>query len=303
MSPALLLATVTLATGVWMVVQHVPTPRPPDLRDRVLPYLGLAERSARTDLGISSALGGGFMSAARRAAAHVGVLSGGDRGVQRRLETLGDERSVEQFRMEQVLWGGGLGVVVLLVTLATGVATSDPVPTLIAVALATILGVLLRDRVLTAAVERRSERLRVELPTIIEMVAMAVGAGSGLLAGLERISQIGHGVASVELSRVVTDTRAGLPLVPALHRMADRNDVHELRRFVDSVTVAVERGTPLADVLVAQASDAREAGRRALIESGGRKEIAMMVPIVFLVLPLSVVFVLFPGFYGIQLGS
>jgi tight adherence protein C len=59
----------------------------------------------------------------------------------------------------------------------------------------------------------------------------------------------------------------------------------------------------LADVLVAQAMDARESSRRALIEAGGRKEIAMMVPVVFLVLPISVLFVLFPGFYGLSLGS
>jgi tight adherence protein C len=41
--------------------------------------------------------------------------------------------------------------------------------------------------------------------------------------------------------------------------------------------VALERGTPLAEVLRAQAADVREAGKRRLLESGGRKEIAMMV--------------------------
>jgi tight adherence protein C len=60
--------------------------------------------------------------------------------------------------------------------------------------------------------------------------------------------------------------------------------------------VAVERGTPLADVLRAQAMDVREAGRRRLLEIGGRKEIAMMVPVVFLILPVTVVFALYPGF-------
>ena len=62
------------------------------------------------------------------------------------------------------------------------------------------------------------------------------------------------------------------------------------------MVVAVERGTPLAEVLRAQAQDVREAGRRALMEAGGRKEIAMMVPVVFLVLPVTVLFAVFPGF-------
>ena len=37
------------------------------------------------------------------------------------------------------------------------------------------------------------------------------------------------------------------------------------------------------------------------LESAGKREIAMMVPVVFLVLPVTVVFALFPGFYGISL--
>jgi len=44
--------------------------------------------------------------------------------------------------------------------------------------------------------------------------------------------------------------------------------------------VATERGTPLVDVLHAQAADVREAGRRELLETGARKEVLMMVPVV-----------------------
>ena len=87
----------------------------------------------------------------------------------------------------------------------------------------------------------------------------------------------------------------------ALARLADRTGVPALVRFVDGVAVAIERGTPLADVLRAQAADAREAGRRELLESGGRREIAMMVPVVFLILPMTVVFALYPGFFALHL--
>ena len=45
----------------------------------------------------------------------------------------------------------------------------------------------------------------------------------------------------------------------------------------------------------------REAGRRALIESGARKEVLMMVPVVFLVLPVTVLFAFWPGFIGLTL--
>lgn len=72
---------------------------------------------------------------------------------------------------------------------------------------------------------------------------------------------------------------------------------------VCEATLTLERGTPLAEVLRAQAVDVREAGKRALLEAGGRKEIAMMVPVVFLVLPVTVLFALFPGFFGFSFAS
>ncbi len=68
-----------------------------------------------------------------------------------------------------------------------------------------------------------------------------------------------------------------------------------LNRFVDGVAVAIERGTPLADVLRAQAQDARDNAKRELMETAGKKEIAMLAPVVFFILPLTVVFAIFPG--------
>jgi tight adherence protein C len=106
-----------------------------------------------------------------------------------------------------------------------------------------------------------------------------------------------------ELARALADARAGASLVDALERMADRTSLAVLIRFVDGVAIAVERGTPLADVLRAQATDVREAGKRALLEAGGRKEIAMMVPVVFLILPVTVVFALYPGFFALDLST
>ena len=45
----------------------------------------------------------------------------------------------------------------------------------------------------------------------------------------------------------------------------------------------------------------REAGRRELIEVAARKEIFMMVPVVFLVLPVTVLIAFWPGVIGLQL--
>jgi tight adherence protein C len=160
---------------------------------------------------------------------------------------------------------------------------------------------MLRDHLLTREVRRREARMVAEFPTIAEMLALAVGAGESPVSALERVARIADGELSLEIRQVLADSRAGATLVSALEALASRTSLPAVIRFVDGMAIAVERGTPLADVLRAQAADAREEGRRALLEAGGRKEIQMLVPVVFFVLPVTVVFALFPGFYGLHL--
>jgi len=228
---------------------------------------------------------------------------GGLTSVRRRLDQAGGDLSIEQFRAEQVVWGGfGLAAALALAVLSvlSGSGTS-PVALLVGCALFTVAGVLGRDRWLTRQVARREELMLAEFPTVAELLALAVTAGEGPVGALERVTRISSGELSKELGRALSEARAGASLVQALECIARRTSLAPLARFVDGVAVAVERGTPLADVLRAQAVDVREAGKRQLLESAGRREIAMMVPVVFLVLPITVVFALFPGFYGLQL--
>ena len=89
----------------------------------------------------------------------------------------------------------------------------------------------------------------------------------------------------------------------AFDQLAAASGLSLVSRFAQGIAVAVERGTPLAEVLHAQAADVREAGRRELIEVAARREIFMMVPVVFLVLPVTLLFALFPGFYGLSFMS
>lgn len=231
------------------------------------------------------------------------VLGGSTSG-GRRLDQAGRGVTLEEFRSQQVVWAaGGLaaGLGVSLVLTARGGFSA--VLLLFLCLSGGVAGLLLRDRALSREVARREERIMAEFPTIAELLALAVAAGEGPVGALERVTRISRGELARELSRALADARAGRSLVQALQGIAARTSLAPLARFVDGVAIAVERGTPLADVLRAQAVDVREAGKRALLEAGGRKEIAMMVPVVFLVLPVTVLFALFPGFFGFSFAS
>ena len=104
---------------------------------------------------------------------------------------------------------------------------------------------------------------------------------------MERVARVSIGELARELRRALAEARTGSGLVQALDGIAERTALSPLARFVDGIAVAVERGTPLADVLRAQAADVREARKRNLLEVGGRKEITMMVRSVLPDLPMT----------------
>lgn len=220
-----------------------------------------------------------------------------------RLKRAGADLTVEQFRAHQVVWGvSGLALGTAAAVFLAATRGSSPVALVVLIVAAGVGGAVARDYVLTRAVSRREERIVAELPTVAELLALSVAAGEGAVGALERVSRSTQGVMSAELRTTLAASRTGTPLARALTDLADRTGAVPLRRFADGVATAVERGTPLAEVLRAQAQDVRSAGQRALMEEGGKREIAMMVPVIFLILPVTVVFAVFPGLTTIRLG-
>lgn len=220
-----------------------------------------------------------------------------------RLVRAGRPETVEQFRAGQVVWGAlGLAAGLAFALLLAATRGSSPVVLAVLVVVVGVTAALARDWVLTRQVRSRESRMLAEMPTVAELLALAVAAGEGVAGALERVVRSTHGELSVELGRTLADTRAGAPLTVALDRLADRTGLPALARFAEALSVAIDRGTPLADVLRAQAQDVREEGRRALMEAGGRKEVQMMVPVVFLILPVTVLFAVFPSAVVLRVG-
>lgn len=223
--------------------------------------------------------------------------------VRRRLDRAGSAETVDHFRARQIVWtvaGLAVGLGTALLLAATRGAAAVPLAAL--VVLSGACGYVACDQALTARVRRREERLLAELPTVAELLALAVAAGESPPAALERVAATARGDLAGEIRRLVAEVRAGATVSAALTALADRTGLPPLTRFAEGIVVALEHGTPLAAVLRAQAGDVREAGRRALLEAGGRKEILMMVPVVFLCLPVTVVFAVFPSLATLRIG-
>jgi tight adherence protein C len=294
--------------GVGLVVAATSllASRRPQIADRVLPYVRDLPQVSRATLPVpvsdSNPVRAIFGPLLGTAADTVERVLGGAASVRRRLERANLPMTVHDFRVEQVVWG--LVAFAAAAAMSVLVALRSPgrsIPLAVLCLVAFAAGVLLRENRLTAQVTERERRIVAEFPTVAELLALAVAAGEGPVSALDRVAKRCHGELAVEVRRVLAEIRTGTPVAVALDAMAARSGLPVVARFAEGMAIAVERGTPLAAVLHAQAADVRDSGRRALIEAGARKEVLMMVPVVFLVMPVTVLFAFWPGVVGLHL--
>lgn len=219
-----------------------------------------------------------------------------DATLRLRIDRLGGNATIEKFRINQVLSilvgmiaAGGLA------GLLSAQRGFSPVVTLVLVISGGIAGHVFNDWRLSQAINRHESRVLAEFPTVAELLALSITAGEGIIEALERVCRTCSGDLIDELRAALAATRTGTPLVEALDGMATRIAIPEIVQFVDGLAVSMTRGTPLAEVLRSQAADVREQSRRRLLELSGRKEIGMLVPVVVFVLPVTVIFAVFPS--------
>jgi tight adherence protein C len=294
--------------GLVLIWSRLAVARRPSLEIRVLPYLRDVPASGQrvwtrppSDSPVS-ALSALVRPSLQRGAERLESIVGGRESIRRRLERAGSALTVEQFRVSQLEWGITAFVTTAIVgLLGPAERPGRALPWLLVCFAMSILAIMVRENRLSAQVRSRESRMLAEFPTVADLLALAVAAGEGPVAALERVGRTCHGELPAELGRVLAESRAGTPITKALDSLAARSGLPIVARFADGFSVALARGTPLADVLSAQAADVREAAKRTLIETGARKEVAMMIPVVFLLMPVTLLFAFYPGVIGLRL--
>lgn len=221
--------------------------------------------------------------------------------LQKAGKTTGDRTTdLARFRWEQITWAGlGLvaGVLIGVWSIARG---SNPIVIGSAAVIGIGIGFLAHDKHISTLGSKRVQRIDLQFPDLAELLAFSVTAGETSLAALTRIANLGHGDLAHELQTCVAEIKAGSSFTDALLAMSERTGSRCVERFVSGLVIAIERGTPLSGVLRAQAADARNEQRQHLIELAGKKDVVMLVPVVFFILPTVIVIALFPAMRGLE---
>lgn len=299
-------AGVGLGIGLVTLFFALPVMNQPRLKERVAPYVAGVLVSAPEPASRPLQISGAARIFAPLVAAAVSQLdrfSLNTDQLRRRLRHADMNLSVSDYRLQQVLCAAAGVVIALMLNVLMFLAGNGSVLfAAFSVPVTAVCGVLLRDYLLSERVSRRRKRMLTEFPTIAELLALAVSAGESAPGAFERIGRSSTGLLAAELNAVIQQTRTGESFGTAVRNLNQRIEAAPIARFLEGILIALERGTPLAEVMRAQAADVRELSKRELMEAAGRKEIAMLVPLVFGILPLTVIFAVYPGLELLSIG-
>jgi len=229
------------------------------------------------------------------------TLKAGNRvQIEERLSKLGrkERKDYEDFRISQLAY---IAMGVLLSTMALLIGLVSWLTYGLYLLLISFGVFALTERNLKKRCEKRARDIEGEFPAIIEMLTLAVGAGESPASALKRISKRASGLLANEFERVIVEIEKGRSFTLALDDLSKHLSSDAIRRFVDSLAISISRGSSLVETLSHSASESRNHERVRLLTAASKSEISMMIPVVFLILPVSILFALYPSLTNLNL--
>jgi len=154
-------------------------------------------------------------------------------------------------------------------------------------------------RKLTGSEVKESE-LNEELVNILQMLSIMISAGESPMMALRYISQRSVGYIPELINQSFSKYESGRNLAQTLEQIAIATGSSQVRRLTNSIQIAIQRGTPILEVLNNQVQSLNKQINLALLKKSGKSEIALLIPVVFLILPVSISFAIWPSIYGLN---
>lgn len=147
---------------------------------------------------------------------------------------------------------------------------------------------------LDKAVEERKQRIRTELYTINQLLAIQIKTGGGPVQAVRRTAERGSGVVVEELTEALRLIAGGLSPSEAFLRLSRGTPEYHAARTYEILAAGAERGADLGTALLEFSEDIRDARREDLRRSATRRRAAMLVPTIAILAPVMLLFVVAP---------
>jgi len=165
-----------------------------------------------------------------------------------------------------------------------------------AVVCGTALGFMAPNAWLASVAKKRCEKIKHGLADTLDLMVVAVEAGLGLDAAIQRVSdelRNVHPDLSEELQIAILETQMGIRRSEALENLAQRTMVDELRAMVAMINQAERFGTSIARALRNQSETLRTKRRQAAEERAQQCAVKLMLPLILFIFPA--IFVVLAG--------
>jgi tight adherence protein C len=134
-----------------------------------------------------------------------------------------------------------------------------------------------------------------ELPDLIDLLAIAMSSGESLYSSLARVASRASGIVATDLHRVLLGVQLGGSLSAELVAWGVRANSRQVLELCTKLQLAMQRGTPLVEMLTDQAAALRAEVHQVITKKAGQNETRMLVPLIFLILPVTVLFAIYPS--------
>ena len=190
-----------------------------------------------------------------------------------------------------------LGALAACLLSLIGVVDASP---LLALPTGGLGGWLLRGMADDRRRDRRAASLRSDVPTAADALALHVVAGATVAEAIESFAADGRGEAAADLQMVVKGYHAGASLPETLIAASATADHHDAGRLYELLSHAHTTGGRLTESLTDLASDVRASLARDLTAESGKRALAAYGPILALMIPVTVLFLMYPTLVGLN---
>jgi tight adherence protein C len=167
-----------------------------------------------------------------------------------------------------------------------------------------IIGFMLPDIFIKNQIKARKLKIEKDLPSVLNTMAIMSEAGLGLFESIEKVCEVRKGLFVNELKKVNEEVNMGVLRREAFLQMADRCEVPELSTFVSALVQVMEKGAAGISIFIkAQADELWEKRLNKAKEQGAKASLKLFFPMMLLIMPASMIFLLGPIIVNIIRGN